>query len=54
MSKEVRRALGALSVSIEKNLPRINRKLSMAGVSPNPLVLSAAKYYAALNKLAGK
>ena len=53
MSKEQRLALRTLSVSMNKNINQINRKLQRAGVSfDDPLVLSVAKYYAALTKLA--
>ncbi len=53
MSKEIRRALKTLSVSMNRNVARINRKLKKAGVSSkDPLVFSLAKYYAALDKLA--
>lgn len=53
MSKEIRQALIVLSASVRKNSRRINKKLSKAGVKPDPaLVFSAAKYFKALNKLA--
>ncbi len=53
MSTEVRLALRTLSVSMDKHIERVNRKLRKAGVSANdPLVYSVAKYYVALNKLA--
>jgi hypothetical protein len=53
VSKETRHALDVLSSNIRKNSARINRKLSKAGVEADPaLVLSAAKYFQALNKLA--
>jgi hypothetical protein len=53
MSQEQRLALRTLSVSMDKNIVRINRKLQRAGVSStDPLVYSIAKYYVALNKLA--
>lgn len=53
MSKQVKRALERLSKSVRENTPRIEKKLAKAGVNPDPaLVLSAAKYYRALNKLA--
>ena len=55
MSPQIRRALEQLSDSIDRNLPKIQRKLCKAGVSPeNPLVYSVAKYYLALDKLADK
>lgn len=53
MSNEQRLALRTLSVSMNKNISQINRKLQKAGVSSDdPLVFSIAKYFAALNKLA--
>ncbi len=53
MSAQARRALEQLSKSVRENSPLINKKLSKAGIKPDPaLVFSAAKYYAALNKLA--
>jgi hypothetical protein len=53
MSQEQRTALKTLSVSMNKNIAQINRKLRLAGTRRNdPLALSVAKYYAALNKLA--
>jgi hypothetical protein len=53
MSKEVRRALQTLSVSMSRNIAQVNRKLKKAGMSTDdPLVYSLAKYYKALNKLA--
>jgi len=53
MSDEQRLALRTLSVSMNKNISQINRKLQKAGVSSDdPLVFSIAKYFAALDKLA--
>lgn len=57
MSQQMRRALEQLSENIDRNLPRIEAKLSNAGVSAEKmrtlaLVYSVAKYYPALNKLA--
>lgn len=53
MRRETRRALVVFSSNIRKNSARINKKLSKAGVKPDPaLVFSAAKYFQALNKLA--
>jgi hypothetical protein len=53
MSTEQRLALRTLSVSMNKHIVSINRKLQKAGVSSSdPLVYSIAKYYVALNKLA--
>ena len=53
MSKKNKQALRRLAREIRENTPRIKRKLAKAGVKPDPaLVLSAAKYYHALNKLA--
>ena len=52
MSKEQRMAIKGLSVSMNKNIAQINRKLRNAGVPNDPLTLSVAKYFAALNKLA--
>ena len=53
MSQQIRRALEQLSENIDRNLPRIKAKLRNAGISvDNPLLHTAAKYYAALNKLA--
>jgi hypothetical protein len=53
MSKELNRAMLALSASMNRNVARVNRKLKKAGVSSSdPLVFSIAKYYVALNKLA--
>jgi ethanolamine ammonia-lyase small subunit len=43
----------ALNRNIEKNLPRISRRLSKAGIKIDQVLLvSAAKYYEALEKLA--
>jgi hypothetical protein len=53
MTYKARLALGVLYRSVKKNSRRINRKLSRAGVKPDPaLVFSAAKYYSALSRLA--
>jgi len=53
MSTEMRLALRTLSVSVDKHIERVNRRLREAGVSAkDPLVFSVAKYYVALNKLA--
>ncbi len=43
----------ALNRNVKKNLPRISRKLSKAGIKVDrALLVSAAKYYEALEKLA--
>lgn len=53
MSTEQRLALRTLSVSMNKNIGQINKRLKKAGVSSDdPLVFSIAKYFVALNKLA--
>jgi hypothetical protein len=53
MSAKSRRALKLLCKSVKTNSPVIRRKLARAGVRPDAvLVLSAAKYYPALKKLA--
>lgn len=53
MSTEQRLALRTLSASMNKNIGKINRKLQKAGFrTKDPVVLTVAKYYAALNKLA--
>ena len=55
MSREKRNALFALRKVVEKNAPRVERKLQAAGVSPDPaIVFSTAQYYDALKKLAKK
>jgi hypothetical protein len=53
MSKKAIRALEQLSKSVAANTPKIESKLSEAGVTANAaFVFSTAKYYRALNKLA--
>ena len=53
MSTQVKRALERFSKSIQTNTPKIHKRLTKAGVQRDPaLVLSAAKYLRALNKLA--
>lgn len=55
MSRKVRRALERLSVTMDRNLPLVNRKLKKTVGSPQDAVAySLAKYYIALNKLADK
>lgn len=53
MSAQEKRALKSLWKSIQENTAKVERRLEKVGVDPDPaLVLSAAKYYRALNKLA--
>jgi hypothetical protein len=53
MSPRVRRVLKALKGNVQRNSPRIRKKLSKSGAIPDPaVVFSTAKYYKALNKLA--
>lgn len=52
MSEKMRRAFEAVVKSAEENTPKISCKLSKAGIEINPaIVYSAAKYFAALEKL---
>jgi hypothetical protein len=53
MSAAVKKNLKELSLSIKKNLPKVERTLSSGGATPSrATAISAAKYYSALNKLA--
>ena len=53
MSEEVKKNLRELSLSIKKNLPRVEHTLSSGGAKPSrATAISAAKYYSALNRLA--
>jgi hypothetical protein len=53
MSKEQLRAAKALAANVRKYTPRIEKKLRKAGIKPDPaLVLTAAMYYPALNRIA--
>jgi hypothetical protein len=53
MSTAVRKNVMGLSVSIKKNLAKVERKFSSAGSkSSRAAVVSAAKYYSALSRLA--
>ena len=55
MTVETRKKIVTLSRSIVRNTPRVSKKLSTAGVKVNGnIVLSLAKYYRALEKLAKK
>lgn len=55
MTMKVRRALQALSESVEQNTAYIEETLRKAGVKPDAaLVYSTAKYFEALNKLASE
>ncbi len=52
MSEKMRRAFEAVVKSAEENTHKIHCKLSRAGVELDPaIVYSAAKYFAALEKL---
>jgi hypothetical protein len=52
MSEKMRRAFEHVVKSAEENTPKIQCTLFRAGVEPDPaLVYSAAKYFAALDKL---
>ena len=53
MTVQVKRIIRKFDENIRKNSPRIAKKLAKAGVSvERPVIVSAAKYYDALNKLA--
>lgn len=53
MSGAVRKNLEQLKSSIKKNLPRVQRKVYAMGGNPDrAVVISIAKYHAALDKLA--
>ena len=53
MTLQVKRILKTFDKNVRKNSPRIARKLAKAGVKvERPVIVSAAKYYDALNKLA--
>jgi len=53
MSKQERQVLRTLRVRIRKNTKRVEKKLSLSGVKPDPAVVySAAKYYETLKRLA--
>ena len=55
MSRANWTALFELRKVVEKNTPRVERKLREAGVSPDPaIVFSTAQYYDTLKKLAKK
>jgi hypothetical protein len=55
MSKGTRRALKRMAKNIRTRTPSINQRLARSGSKANrALVFTAAKYYAALNKLAEK
>lgn len=55
MSARVRKAVEQLSKSINDNSAHIDHILRKAGVQPDlAMVLTAAKYYEALNKLASE
>lgn len=52
MSEKMRRAFEAVVKSAAENTPKINHRLSEAGIQIDPaIVYSAAKYFAALDKL---
>ncbi len=51
--KEIRKRLRTLRDNIRTNTPRIEKKLSQSGTTPDPaLVFSTAKYYKTLQRLA--
>lgn len=51
--KEIRKRLRTLRDNIRTNTPRIEKKLSKSGTTPDPaLVFSTAKYYKTLQRLA--
>jgi len=53
MSGTVKKNLKELNVSIKKNLQKIENAVSSSGANPGrATVVSAAKYYSALNRLA--
>lgn len=53
MSKQERRALQNLKLSIKQNTKLVERKLAHSGTRPDlAVVYSAAKYYQTLKKLA--
>lgn len=52
MTPTVRQNLEALDRSITTNAPKVQQELAKSGVTPDPaVVFSAAKYYAAIEKL---
>ncbi|MGH9778520.1 MAG: hypothetical protein ACRD5I_08915 [Candidatus Acidiferrales bacterium] len=53
MTERVRKNLVRLKASIKRHTPGVKRQLSRSGMAAKPaVVLSAAKYYSALKKLA--
>lgn len=53
MTVQLKKRLRATNRNIKKNAPRITSKLARLGVKVRePIILSTAKYYDALNKLA--
>lgn len=53
MSGVIRKNLEELITSIKKNFPKVQGKVSAMGGRPNrAIVISTAKYYKALDKLA--
>ena len=54
MTDQLMKNLKALRRSIEKNSPEISKRLAQAGVRPDGVTISAAKYYPALKKLSTK
>lgn len=53
MTASVKQNLEALDRSITTNAPKVEQELAKSGVTPDPaVVFSAAKYYAAIEKLA--
>jgi hypothetical protein len=55
MTVQLKKNLNELRRNIEKNAPRIAKKLANAGVKADEgVILSVAKYYPALKKLAAE
>ena len=53
MTVQMKRRLRTMNRNIEKNTPRIKRRLLKLGArADGPIVVSLAKYYTTLNKLA--
>ena len=53
MTTDAKKRLKAIHQEIKKNAPRIRQRLKKLGMKGHgPMVVSTAKYYEALNKLA--
>jgi len=53
MTTDAKKRLKAIHQDIKKNTPRIRQRLKRLGIKgQGPMIVSTAKYYEALNKLA--